>query len=366
MRIRKTFNSKDLLSFSFCLSLILLMQVKLFAFDFRVNHSSKNNDVKWSQVAVFKIVNDQQAIDFQENEKLIYLSQKEIDDKFRNDPDALPKSAFETTQDYELRKSRFQKKVLDEEQLKLSSLLIKRDYYECALVRTGNKDLNIIVSIENYNADKSLWKINIVDPVKSDIVTLDLFIIPSQAEQLWQSKDGWRFFSVKKLSDNKSDFYEWSIPGVNGKEPFSLLFRRTDDKLSDNNNLGENGIADLTENIFAKVEIDAEFPGGVSGWSRYITREIERNIDALQAEGKSGSVTISFVVDTQGNISDVRVVSCCESELVNCLSSNTLLATMAINAIKRGPKWKPAIQNGRSVKSRRKQVVSFSLAEEAK
>jgi hypothetical protein len=42
------------------------------------------------------------------------------------------------------------------------------------------------------------------------------------------------------------------------------------------------------------------------------------------------------------------------------------LAEIAVNAIKKGPKWKPAFLkvNGRNVKGYRRQPVSFQLAEE--
>ena len=46
---------------------------------------------------------------------------------------------------------------------------------------------------------------------------------------------------------------------------------------------------DDSDKVFQKVEIDAEFPGGTSGWTRYVTREIERNIDDLQDDGRSGT-----------------------------------------------------------------------------
>jgi periplasmic protein TonB len=39
---------------------------------------------------------------------------------------------------------------------------------------------------------------------------------------------------------------------------------------------------DDEDKVFQKVEIDAEFPGGSGGWTKYVTREIERNIDELQ------------------------------------------------------------------------------------
>lgn len=118
------------------------------------------------------------------------------------------------------------------------------------------------------------------------------------------------------------------------------------------------------DKVFQKVEIDAEFPGGVKGWTRYVTREIERNIDELQDDGRSGTVVVLFIVDREGAVSEVRALPCSEAGVGNCLPPNSKLAEIAVNAIRKGPKWKPAVQNGRNVKAYRRQPVTFQLAEE--
>ncbi len=118
------------------------------------------------------------------------------------------------------------------------------------------------------------------------------------------------------------------------------------------------------DKIFTKVEIDAEFPGGTNGWTRYVTREIERNIDELQDDGRSGTVVVLFIVDNEGVVSEVRALPCSEAGVGNCLPPNSKLAEIAVNAIRKGPKWKPAVQNGRKVKAYRRQPVTFQLAEE--
>jgi len=118
------------------------------------------------------------------------------------------------------------------------------------------------------------------------------------------------------------------------------------------------------DKVFQKVEIDAEFPGGTSAWTRYVSREIERNIDQLQDDGRSGTVVVLFIVDKEGGVSEVRAMACNEAGVANCLGPGTKLADIAIAAIKKGPKWKPAVQNGRQVKAYRRQPVTFQLAEE--
>jgi protein TonB len=121
---------------------------------------------------------------------------------------------------------------------------------------------------------------------------------------------------------------------------------------------------DDEDKVFQKVEIEAEFPGGSSGWQKFVTREIERNIDELQDDGKSGTTVIQFIVDKEGKVSEVRALPCNEAGVGNCLGPGTKLAEIAVNAIRRGPAWKPAVQNGRNVKAYRRQPVTFQLQEE--
>lgn len=116
--------------------------------------------------------------------------------------------------------------------------------------------------------------------------------------------------------------------------------------------------------IFLKVEQEAEFPGGNKAWSDFISKEVSRNIEELQDDGKSGTIVAQFVVDTEGNVSDVKVLGCNEATVANCIGTQSKLAEIAIAAIKRGPKWKPAEQNGRKVKAYRRQPITFKLQEE--
>lgn len=121
---------------------------------------------------------------------------------------------------------------------------------------------------------------------------------------------------------------------------------------------------DDEDKVFTKVEIDAEFPGGNAAWTKYVTREIERNIDELQEDGKSGTVVVMFVVSKDGSVSEVRAMNCGEAGVANCLGPGTKLSEIAVNAIKKGPKWKPAVQNGRQVNAYRRQPVTFQLEEQ--
>ena len=107
------------------------------------------------------------------------------------------------------------------------------------------------------------------------------------------------------------------------------------------------------DKVFTKVEIEASFPGGEAGWNRYVKKAIESNMDELTEAGESGTCRVRFIVDKEGNVSDVEALT----------MKNSKLAVIAVNAIRKGPHWTPAQQNGRQVKAYREQPITFSIAE---
>jgi protein TonB len=113
--------------------------------------------------------------------------------------------------------------------------------------------------------------------------------------------------------------------------------------------------APIDENqIFTKVEVEAQFPGGEDKWNKYVYNAIMRSIDDLVDDGQAGTVEVQFIVDKEGNVSSVEAMN----------MKGSVLARVATDAIKRGPKWVPAIQNGRQVKAWRRQKITFRLPDE--
>lgn len=104
--------------------------------------------------------------------------------------------------------------------------------------------------------------------------------------------------------------------------------------------------------IFEKVEEEAKFPGGDGEWSKYIARALNKELDALVKAKQTGTCVVQFIVDTEGGISDVKAVT----------MQGTKLSEIAIEAIKNGPKWISATQNGEKVTSYRKQPVTFLIS----
>jgi len=105
------------------------------------------------------------------------------------------------------------------------------------------------------------------------------------------------------------------------------------------------------DKTFVKVEIESEYPGGAPAWLRYLNKNFRYPDDALTNEVQ-GTVMVQFIVDREGNVSDVEVVSGPETGG---------LREEAIRVIQKSGKWTPAIQNGRKVKSYKRQPVVFKL-----
>jgi N-acetylmuramoyl-L-alanine amidase len=103
--------------------------------------------------------------------------------------------------------------------------------------------------------------------------------------------------------------------------------------------------------IFTKAEVMPEFQGGENSWNRYMEKIIKDNIEALISDGKEGSCEVEFIVSPEGYVTSVKAKT----------MHNTMLANVFVEAIKKGPKWIPAIQNGRKVYCKTTQKLVFRL-----
>jgi periplasmic protein TonB len=107
--------------------------------------------------------------------------------------------------------------------------------------------------------------------------------------------------------------------------------------------------------IFEKVEVEAAFPGGESAWRKFLERNLRADV-ATENGAPAGQYTVwvQFVVDKEGNVSDVKALT----------THGYGMEDEAVRVIKKGPQWKPAIQNGRNVKAYRKQPITFQIEEQ--
>jgi len=101
---------------------------------------------------------------------------------------------------------------------------------------------------------------------------------------------------------------------------------------------------------FTKVEVESEFRGGYEGWIKYLGKNIRYPQKALD-KGIKGMVGVQFIVDKEGNV---------EYESIFC-SVEYSLDKEALRIIRNSPKWIPALQNGKPVRSYKKQPIVFGF-----
>jgi N-acetylmuramoyl-L-alanine amidase len=111
----------------------------------------------------------------------------------------------------------------------------------------------------------------------------------------------------------------------------------------------------VPDKVFTKVENEASFPGGQPAWLKYISKKIEASIDSF-SDKDYGTCLIKFVVNTDGSVSNVEATT----------MEGTQLAKVSVNAVKEGPLWIPASQNGQTVAAYRLQPVTLTNPEEKK
>jgi len=107
--------------------------------------------------------------------------------------------------------------------------------------------------------------------------------------------------------------------------------------------------------IFSTVQIQAQFPGGMAEWNKFLSRNLNRDLPSENgAPPADYSVIVSFIVDRMGLISDVKAEN----------DPGYGTAAEAIRVIRKSPNWIPAMQNGRNVIYRQKQKITFRVEEQ--
>lgn len=110
------------------------------------------------------------------------------------------------------------------------------------------------------------------------------------------------------------------------------------------------------------VQVEAEFPGGREGWTKYLQANLniklgEKYIKIPKGQKQAKQTAIlNFLVDSKGYITEAHVD--------NVDEIHPKLAAEAIRVIKEGPRWKPAVQNGKPVSYRARQTITWMITAE--
>ncbi len=127
--------------------------------------------------------------------------------------------------------------------------------------------------------------------------------------------------------------FKREIPGGNAIEELNRAFTRRD------------------STIVRELDVEASFPGGPSGWLRFLNLNFHYPADA-QSLRLQGTVNVQFQVSDNGSVSEVEAISG---------PTQGGLREEVIRLIKLSGKWVPAMKNGVPVKSYKIQPLSFKL-----
>jgi TonB family protein len=112
------------------------------------------------------------------------------------------------------------------------------------------------------------------------------------------------------------------------------------------NNVGKDG-----KEVFDITEVQPIPPGGMEGWSRYLSGNMAYPEEAKRL-GIEGTVIAAFTINSDGSISDTEILrgigGGCDEEV--------------IRLVENASKWSPAEQKGTKVNCRMRLPVRFKLS----
>jgi len=105
--------------------------------------------------------------------------------------------------------------------------------------------------------------------------------------------------------------------------------------------------------IFSAVEDEPMYPGGIDKFYKFLQKTIQ--YPAVDKEDNvQGKVICQFVVEKDGSLTDIKALR----------GPSQTLEDEAIRVLKLSPRWRPGLQNGRTVRVQYTVPISFNLGEE--
>jgi TonB family protein len=106
---------------------------------------------------------------------------------------------------------------------------------------------------------------------------------------------------------------------------------------------------DDPDKTYVKVDEESRYPGGAKAWLSFLQKSLIYPKQAVE-KNIEGMVVFRFVVDTEGNISNIEIKE-----------GPAELREEAIRLMRKSGKWVPAVVSGKSVKAYRVHVIRFNL-----
>ena len=111
-----------------------------------------------------------------------------------------------------------------------------------------------------------------------------------------------------------------------------------------------NAQSESSTKVYDEVDEMPSFPGGLNGLMTFLSQNMVYPVTA-QENGVQGRVIVSFVVETDGSITDVKVAR----------SVDPFLDREAMRIVKAMPKWTPGKKDGKPVRVKYTVPVVFRL-----
>jgi periplasmic protein TonB len=131
---------------------------------------------------------------------------------------------------------------------------------------------------------------------------------------------------------------------------FDIDFKPDDKTVAITDIKNDSNIEEAVPDVFERVEVSPQFEGGEKAWGKYLEKNLNYPEEA-QRLGAEGRIYVQFIVDTEGNISDAKVIK----------GVGFGLDEEALRVVKNAPKWKPGKQRGRPVKVKMVIPITFKF-----
>lgn len=114
------------------------------------------------------------------------------------------------------------------------------------------------------------------------------------------------------------------------------------------------GLSGLSQNkVYDVVEQQPQYKGGINAMSTFLGQNLVYPEVARQA-GITGKVYVQFVINKKGKMENIKVIR----------SPHESLSKESVRVIKKMPRWKPGVQDGKKVKVRYTLPINFTLSDD--
>lgn len=127
------------------------------------------------------------------------------------------------------------------------------------------------------------------------------------------------------------------------------------------NMMAENGArTKKAEVVSATLVVDMpvpSFPGGLAAWTEYLRRNVD--VDAVKKNGGPPgkyTVVVGFTVNADGSLSNISALN----------NPGYGTKDMAEKLISKGPRWVPAMRDGKNISASHKQSITFVVSADAR